>query len=139
MISTQLLPPTHKNLLRFINIHASLAGCLFLWLTYLENYTHSVLKVVNERITEYPTIRTVSDYFWGFRVRCYVIKYISEPIRIRLSIRQIFDFCRIFLKVWNFVKFQSIYNLFLLIFSKFWLFQQLVDKAIFNLSQNWDF
>ena len=50
------------------------------------------LQVVNERISEYPTIRTVSDYFWGFRVRSYVIKYISEPIRIRLSIRQIFDF-----------------------------------------------
>ena len=49
-------------------------------------------RLVNERISEYPTIRTVSDYFWGFRVRCYVIKYISEPIRIRLSIRQIFDF-----------------------------------------------
>ena len=60
--------------------------------------------LVNELISEYPTIRTVSDYFWGFRNRCYVIKYISEPIRIRLSIWQIFDFRRTFLKVWNFTK-----------------------------------
>ena len=43
-------------------------------------------RLVMERISDGIRYPTISDYIWDIRIRLFTVKYISEPIRIRLSL-----------------------------------------------------